>query len=91
MLQYSGSAITHSRWDVSVLELHLEYWIVLGTTELLCVECILPDRIFPTGVPGFATDCPCGVWCRGLTTCFLYVSPPFANMFLYDSRSVKLV
>ena len=19
----------------------------------------------------FATDCPCGVWCRGLTTCML--------------------
>ena len=28
-----------------------------------------PTRIFYRGVPGFATDCPCGVWCRGLTTC----------------------
>ena len=24
------------------------------------------------GVPGFATDCLCGVGCRGLTTCLLY-------------------
>ena len=29
----------------------------------------IPTRIFYRGVPGFATDCPCGVWCRGLTTC----------------------
>ena len=31
---------------------------------------------YSAGVPGFATDCPCGVWCRGLTTCLLYVGPP---------------
>ena len=35
-----------------------------------------PSRIFCRRVPGFATDCPCGVWCRGLTTCLLYVGPP---------------
>ena len=29
----------------------------------------------------FATDCPCGVWCRGLTTCLLHVGPPFGNPF----------
>ena len=29
--------------------------------------------IFCRGVSGFATDCPCGVWCRGLTTCLLHV------------------
>ena len=34
------------------------------------------------GVSGFATDCPCNVWCRGLTTCLLHVSPPFGNRFL---------
>ena len=32
------------------------------------------------GVPGFATDCPCSVWCRGLTTCPLYVGPLFGNL-----------
>ena len=35
--------------------------------------------IFCRGVSGFATDCPCGVWCRGLTTCLLHVGPPFGN------------
>ena len=25
------------------------------------------------GVSGFATDCSCGVWCHGLTTCLLHV------------------
>ena len=38
-----------------------------------------PTRIFYRGVPGFATECPWGVWCRGLTTCPLYVGPLFAN------------
>ena len=28
-------------------------------------------------VPGFATDCSCGVWCRGLATCLLYIGPLF--------------
>ena len=28
----------------------------------------IPTRIFYRGVPAFATDCPCGGWCRGLTT-----------------------
>ena len=32
-------------------------------------------------VPGFATDCACGVWCRGLTTCLLYVGPLFKISF----------
>ena len=32
-----------------------------------------PTRIFYRGVPGFATDCPCAVWCRGLTSCLLYL------------------
>ena len=35
-------------------------------------------NIFYREVPGFATNCPCGVWCRGLTTCLLYVGPLLA-------------
>ena len=70
-----GSVIAHSHWDVSVLELCLEYSIDLGTTELLYIECVLPDRIFSMDLPGFVTGCPSGVWCHGLTSCFLYVSP----------------
>ena len=39
-----------------------------------------PTRIFYRGVPGYATDCPCSVWCCGLTTCPLYVGPLFGNL-----------
>ena len=35
--------------------------------------------IFCRGVSGFATDCPCNVWSRGLTTCLVHVGPPFGN------------
>ena len=38
-----------------------------------------PTRIFYRGVAGFATDCPCSVWCRGLTTCPLCVGPLFGK------------
>ena len=37
----------------------------------LYVTSSYPTWIFCRGVSGFATDCPCGVWCRGLTTCLL--------------------
>ena len=47
---------------------------------LLYVMFTYPTRIFYRGVPGFATDCPCGVWCRGLPTSPLYVGPLFGNL-----------
>ena len=43
------------------------------------VRCMFPYRMFYRGVPGFATDCLCGVGCRGLTTCLLYVGPLFGH------------
>ena len=46
--------------------------------------------IFCRGVSGFATDCPCGVWCRGLTTCLLHVGPPYGNRILNNSWAVGL-
>ena len=46
--------------------------------------------IFCRGVPGFATDCPCDVWCRGLTTCLLHVGPTFGNRFLNTGWAVSL-
>ena len=46
--------------------------------------------IFCRGVSGFATDCPCGVWCRELTTCLLHVGPPFGNRLLNNSWAVGL-
>ena len=39
-----------------------------------------PTRIFYRAVPGFAIDCPCGVWCREFTTSPLYVGPLFGNL-----------
>ena len=42
--------------------------------------------IFCRGISVFATDCPCDVWCRGLTTCLLHVGPPFGNRFLNTSK-----
>ena len=38
----------------------------------------------------FATDCPCDVWSRGLTTCLLHVGPSFGNRFLNTSWAVGL-
>ena len=46
--------------------------------------------IFSRGVSGFATDCPCDVWCQVLTTCLLRVGPPFGNRFLNTSGAVGL-
>ena len=41
---------------------------------------IFPSRIFFRGFPDFATDCPCNVWCRWLTTCLLYVGQLFGKL-----------
>ena len=41
------------------------------------------------GVSGFATDCPCGFWCRGLTICLLWVGPLFGNLVWNDSGFVS--
>ena len=49
-----------------------------------------PTRIFYRRVPGFATDCPCGVWCRGLTTWRRYVGPLLGNLVENESRFVSL-
>ena len=62
-----------------------EYWIEHVSFGLLYVMFTFPTRIFYRGVPGFATDCPCGVWCRWLTTCPLYVCPLFGNLVQNDS------
>ena len=58
----------------------LEYWIEHFTFGLLYFMFTCPTRIFYRGVPGLVTDCPCGVWCLGLTTCLLYVGPLLGNL-----------
>ena len=58
-------------------------------TGLLYVVFRFSTRIIYRGVPGFATVCPCGVWCRGLTACLLYVGPLFENIVWNYSSFVR--
>ena len=72
------------------LDLLWEYWIQHGANGPLYVTSSYSTWLFCRGVSGFATDCPCGVWCRGLTTCLLHVGPPFGNRILNNSWAVGL-
>ena len=72
------------------LELHWEYRIQHGANGPLYVTSNYSTWIFCRGGSGFATDCPCYVWCRGLTTCLLHVGPPFENRILKNSWAVGL-
>ena len=67
-----------------------EYRIQHGANGPLYVTPSYSTWIFCRGVSGFVTDCPCGVWCRGLTTCLLHVGPPFGNRILNNSWAVGL-
>ena len=72
------------------LDLLSEYRIQHGAIGPLYVTSSYSTWIFCRGVSGFATDCPCDVWCRGSTTCLLHVGPPFGNRFLNTSWAVGL-
>ena len=72
------------------LDLLWEYRIQHGANRPLYVTSSYSTWIFCRGVSGFATDCPCGVWCRGLTTCLLHVGPPFGNRILNNIWAVGL-
>ena len=67
------------------LDLLSENRIQHGAIGSLYVTSSYSTWIFCRGVSGFTTDCPSGVWCRGLTTCLLHVGPPFGNRFLNNS------
>ena len=67
------------------LDILFEYWIENVTFGLQYVMFRFPTRIFYKRVSGFATECPCGVWCRGLTTGLLYVGLFFGNLVGNDS------
>ena len=75
-------------WMFPPLDILPVYWIVHVTFGLLYVMFTFLAMIFCMGVPGFVTDYSCGVWCRGLTPCLLYVGPLFGNLFENDSRFV---
>ena len=72
------------------LDLLSEYRIQHGAIGPLYVTSSYSTWTFCKGVSGFATDCPCDVWCLGLTTCLLHVGPPFGNRFLNTSWVVGL-
>ena len=72
------------------LDLLSEYRIQHGAIGPLYVTSSYSTWILCRGVSGFATDCPCDVWCRGLTTCLLHIGPPFGNRFLNNSWAVGL-
>ena len=72
------------------LDLLWEYRIQHGVNGPLYDTSSYSTWIFCRGVLGFATDCPCGVWCRGLNTCLLHVGPPFENRILNNSWAVGL-
>ena len=72
------------------LDLFSEYPIQHGDIGFLYVTSRYSTWIFCWGFSGCATDCPCKVWCRGLTTCLLHVGPPFGNRFLNTSWAVGL-
>ena len=57
------------------LDLLSESRIQHGAIGPLYVTSSYSTWIFCRGVSGFATDCPCGIWCRELTTCLLHVGP----------------
>ena len=78
-------------WIFPPLDILLEYWIEHVTFGLLYVIFTFHTKIFYRGVPGFANERPCDVWCRGLTTCLLYVGPILGNLVENESSFVNLI
>ena len=72
------------------MDLLSEYRIQHGAIGPLYVTSSCSAWILCRGVSGFETDCPCGVWCRGLTTCLLYVDALFENRLLNNCWAVGL-
>ena len=87
LLWYNGARLSSNMVPLDIL---LEHWIEHVTFGLLCVMFKFSTRLFYGGVPGFPTDCSCGVWCCGLTTRLLYVVPLFGNLVWNDSGFVSL-
>ena len=77
-------------WMFPPLDILLEYWIEQVTFGLLYAMSTFPTRAFYRGVPGFATGCHCGVWCRGLPPRLLCVGQLFGNLAENDNRFVSL-
>ena len=72
------------------LDILVEYRMEHDPTVLVYLQYIFSTVIFNRGVSDVVTDCPREVWCRGFTTCFMYVSPLLETLFAGNSWSVSL-
>ena len=80
----------HQCWPIFNWTNHLLTQLFSEYAKNQVIWSTFPTKMFYGGVPDFATDCPCGVWCRVLTTCLLYVGPRFENLVWNDSGFVSL-
>ena len=85
---FNGCNTFAPSWMFLSLDILFEYWIEHIIFGLLYFMFRFSTRIFYRGVPGF--DCPCGVWCCGLTTYTLCVGPLLGNLVWNDSGFVSL-
>ena len=89
-LSSSGSANAHPpgyfhRWT---FPLNIRLNILPSDSFMSYLDSLLG---YSTGlVPGFATDCPCVVWCCELNTCLLYYGSLFGNLVWNDSGFISL-
>ena len=84
------STISHLPGCFLSLDLLSEYRIQHGAIAPLYVTSSYSTWIFCRAVSGFATVCPCGVWCRRLTICPLHGGSPFGNRILNNIWAVGL-
>ena len=83
-------------WYVCFIRILLQDWIISNyifsvlRNDMKRKYLWSPFSYHGAPFPNHATDCPCDVWCRGLTTCLLHVGPPFGNRFLNNSWAVGL-
>ena len=82
------SAISHLPWCFCPWAFFQNIGFNMVPSEPLYVTSRYSTKIFYRGVSGLETDCSCGIWCRGLTTCLLYVRPLFGNRLLSNSWAV---
>ena len=74
------SATVRNRNNLHVLRLFWNIWFDISP----CIKLIFATKIVYPGALDDRTDCSCGVWCRGLATCILYVNPPLGTLFCFD-------
>ena len=77
-------------WIFLLLDILFEYWIEHVTFGPLYVMFRFSIRVFYRGVPGFETECSCGVWRPVLLTFLLYVGPRLGNLVWNDSGCISL-